>query len=275
VIRNNSTETNQIRNETESLQTNYSTYPFSYGFRPPIPFPKHLPQTKSLAWDNFSSDFLISNAQAYTMAAVAAASIHSSITPSIHSALPSFKSKIELGDSKQANDSILTTNNASYLNSSVNCSSVSSGYSSTCDETPIVNGSMTSSNADTKNQKSNIPTTNGQASNDQLKNEYDNKIDDTKLQKHQIGENSECSANLGNIINWIRNGSTLSPENLIDLSTKVFFLANRWARSQRNLTALSLADQNKLLSENMNELFLLQIAETKSIVNESNIKYLR
>jgi hypothetical protein len=289
--RNNRTTSNQIEKEIGLSPKNNILQQQVYGFTPSTAaFPKIPTQANPLPWNAFSTDFFMSNPQAYAMAAVAAASLHSNIIQNQNylqtnksemlnfpvSSLCSLKNKLESVHPKQINDSSVSSNNSvncSYLNSSVNCSSVSSGYSSTCDEIPTINSSKSSSNADKGKYNMLIQeSAPEEQSNNYIEDESAILSTDSKTQKEESVEKSVKNNNLGhNIMNWIKNSPSLSPDNLIELSTRLFFLATRWAKSQRSLLSLSLIDQNLLLSENLNELFALTAAESKSIVNESKI----
>nr|ASL70523.1 nuclear receptor [Brachionus calyciflorus] len=89
--------------------------------------------------------------------------------------------------------------------------------------------------------------------------------DEDNFEKSKI----HSSASLAHIMNWIK--STPTTENLIDSTTKILYSAIRWARTQKSFVNLSLQSQSTLINENLNELFILQMAETKSIMNELNI----
>ena len=75
------------------------------------------------------------------------------------------------------------------------------------------------------------------------------------------------SASLAHIMNWIR--STPSEENLVEVTSRILYSAIKWTKTQRNFLSLPLADQKGLIYENISELYILQMAETKSASNES------
>lgn len=75
------------------------------------------------------------------------------------------------------------------------------------------------------------------------------------------------SASLAHIMNWIR--STPSEENLVEVTSRILYSAIKWTKTQRNFLSLPLADQKCLIYENISELYILQMAETKSASNES------
>jgi hypothetical protein len=96
-------------------------------------------------------------------------------------------------------------------------------------------------------------------------------LSSAEQQQHQSAAvKSGQAASLAHIMNWIKNTSQITtPESFIELSSRVYFGSIRWAKTQRNLLALNPLDQNIILNENLNELFLLHLAENKSILNES------
>lgn len=73
-------------------------------------------------------------------------------------------------------------------------------------------------------------------------------------------------ASLANIMDWIKSRPT---DNwLDDVASKVLFAALRWAKTQTKFLSLPQSDQNALIVENLSELFILKMAETKSFMNE-------
>ena len=187
------------------------------------------------------------------------------------------------------NDSQNFSNNTS---SSANCSSVSSGYSSTCDE---INSNGNNNNnvfLDLKSSnKSGLSTSSVQVKEESSEpNEFEDEesIDlgnnssennskqkssttsnNSSSSKNNNNINSNNSASLAHIMNWIKSTPSSSSESLAELSTKIFYAAMRWAKTQGNLQALPVMDQSLIVNDNLNELFLLQMAETKTISNES------
>jgi hypothetical protein len=80
-----------------------------------------------------------------------------------------------------------------------------------------------------------------------------------------VSSRVNSAASLAHIMNWIRN--TPSVENLLDVSSKHFYATLRWAKSQKNFISLPLSDQNALINENIAELFVLQMAESRAFSN--------
>lgn len=76
------------------------------------------------------------------------------------------------------------------------------------------------------------------------------------------------AASLAHIMNWIK--STPSVESLKDVTTKIFYATVRWAKTQKNFLSLPASDQNSLLNENLTELFVLQMAESRFFSSELN-----
>lgn len=107
---------------------------------------------------------------------------------------------------------------------------------------------------------------------DEAKNESISVDDDTNPDMEQkeddIVEKNKLhsSASLAHIMNWVK--STPTTENLIESTSKILLSALRWAKTLRSFITLPSQDQMQLLSENLNELFILQMAETKSFFNE-------
>nr|ASL70602.1 nuclear receptor [Brachionus koreanus] len=86
--------------------------------------------------------------------------------------------------------------------------------------------------------------------------------DDDLVEKSKL----HSSASLAHIMNWVK--STPTTENLIESTSKILLSALRWAKTLRSFASLPNHDQIQLLGENLNELFILQMAETKSFINE-------
>ena len=68
---------------------------------------------------------------------------------------------------------------------------------------------------------------------------------------------------MAHIMNWMKSG-----ESLQETSSRVFASAVKWAKGQRTFASLPLSDQLQLANESLAELFVLQMAETKSSLNE-------
>jgi hypothetical protein len=289
----NRIKNNQLENDLVSHQKNASLQHQLYTTS--LPLSNFAPQVNT-PWNAFSSDFFINNPQTYAMAAVAA-SLHTNISQShnifqhnskaqqdfllpISSLCSSIRTQLASVNQKQTHENSLpcsnmNNNNLSYLNSSVNCSSVSSGYSSTNDELGA-SSSKNNSSIDIKskdeNQSQIADETSDDQNNDDGGDESANELVTIKNdnRKEETSENKDQpNKHLGHILNWIKNSSPSSIENLSELSSRLFYSATRWAKNQRNLINLPETDQNLIVAENLNELFLLHIAETKSTINES------
>lgn len=98
---------------------------------------------------------------------------------------------------------------------------------------------------------------------DEVRNESaEEEEEETTDKQHKI----HSGASLAHIMNWVKSAPTA--ENLIESTTKILLSTLRWAKTLRSFVSLSTQDQLHLLSENLNELFILQMAETKSFMNE-------
>ncbi|RNA12609.1 photoreceptor-specific nuclear receptor-like, partial [Brachionus plicatilis] len=93
-------------------------------------------------------------------------------------------------------------------------------------------------------------------------------VDDEAKWDSEPREDSKVhsSASLAHIMNWVKSAPTT--EHLIDSTSKILLSALRWAKTLRSFVTLPGHDQSQLLAENLNELFILQMAETKSFMNE-------
>ena len=92
-------------------------------------------------------------------------------------------------------------------------------------------------------------------------------VNDSKTSFSHLNSN----ASLAHIMNWIKNAP--STENLVDLTSRMLFSAIKWTKTQRNFLNLSTADQFLLINENISELYILQMAENKSALNESKSNF--
>lgn len=109
--------------------------------------------------------------------------------------------------------------------------------------------------------------------NDSIKTENDSKesVDLTKDNKFETitSNNSNklnSSASLAHIMNWIK--SEPSAENFNELTTRILFAALKWTKTQRNFLNLPINDQILLINDCLGELFVIQMAENKSSLNE-------
>jgi hypothetical protein len=126
----------------------------------------------------------------------------------------------------------------SFLSSpvSANVSSTSSGYSSTSDETSAQN----TSNESIRTESTEETTT-----------------------------RNASKLSTAHIMNWIKNEQSSADTCSGEATSKTVYAALKWARSQKNLSALVASDQALLVNESLAELFVLQMAENKLSVNES------
>ena len=109
---------------------------------------------------------------------------------------------------------------------------------------------------------------NSQLANDQNKQAYssDSASSDQNSNTENNIENKKNLGSLAHIMNWVK--STPTTENLIDLTVRLLFSVIKWAKRNRNLNLLSESDQNILISDNLSQLFILQMAESKTTLNE-------
>ncbi len=89
--------------------------------------------------------------------------------------------------------------------------------------------------------------------------------------ENSIENNKKNLGSLAHIMNWVK--TTPTTENLIDLTVRLLFSVIKWAKRNRNLNLLSEVDQNLLISENLSQLFILQMAESKTTLNECKKYY--
>ena len=78
-------------------------------------------------------------------------------------------------------------------------------------------------------------------------------------------ESKNSNVALMHILNSTRQAPTA---NLIEITTRFLVASIKWAKKQRNLVELSEADQHTLIRENISELLVLHMAETKTAFNE-------
>ena len=130
--------------------------------------------------------------------------------------------------------------NVSHLGSfnAKNTSSASSGYS-TCDD-----------------------------NNDSIKTEHDSNELTNEKSFEQLAGNCKLnsSASLAHIMNWIK--SEPSSENFSELTAKILYSAVKWTKTQKNFVNLPLSDQILMVNDCLSELFILQMAESKLIIND-------
>ncbi len=84
--------------------------------------------------------------------------------------------------------------------------------------------------------------------------------------ENNLDNNKKNLGSLAHIMSWVK--STPTTEDLIDLTVRLLFSVIKWAKRNRNLNLLSEADQNILISENLSQLFILQMAESKTTLKE-------
>ena len=70
------------------------------------------------------------------------------------------------------------------------------------------------------------------------------------------------NASLAHIMDWIKTSTTAEQFN--EIFSRVLSSTLKWVKTQRTFQNLPLDDQISLLQENLNDLFVLQMAETKS-----------
>lgn len=151
-------------------------------------------------------------------------------------------------NSKLNNSAFKNVNSFESFNSAknrsiINSSSASSGYSTSDDN----NDSIKTEN----DSKESVDLTN------------DNKFE-TITSNNSNKLNS--SASLAHIMNWIK--SEPSAENFNELTTRILFAALKWTKTQRNFLNLPINDQILLINDCLGELFVIQMAENKSSLNE-------
>nr|ASL70491.1 nuclear receptor [Brachionus rotundiformis] len=169
--------------------------------------------------------------EAYPAAMAAAVAFQSNLANNLLAA--SIKNQLALKQMYQVQPEHVNTS-IPYLNASDN----TSGYN-TCDEA--------------RNESISVD--------DDAKSDIDQREDDT-AERNKL----HSSASLAHIMNWVK--STPTTENLIESTSKILLSAMRWAKTLRSFVTLPSQDQLRLISENLNELFILQMAETKSFMNE-------
>lgn len=133
------------------------------------------------------------------------------------------------------------------------------------DHVPAVNTSIPFLNASDNTSGYN---TCDDARNESISVDDDAKSDSEPREEDLAAEKSKVhsSASLAHIMNWVKSEPTT--EHLIDSTSKILLSALRWAKTLRSFVTLPAHDQTQLLAENLNELFILQMAETKSFMNE-------
>ena len=67
-------------------------------------------------------------------------------------------------------------------------------------------------------------------------------------------------------MNWIK--SAPPAESFNEITSRALISAIKWTKGQRTFISLPFNDQMQLIAENIAELFVLQMAETKSSFNE-------
>ncbi len=153
----------------------------------------------------------------------------------------------QLNNSKLNNSAFKNVNSFGSFNSAknrsiINSSSASSGYSTSDDN----NDSIKTEN----DSKESVDYTN------------DNKFETITSNNNKLNS----SASLAHIMNWIK--SEPSAENFNELTTRILFAALKWTKTQRNFLNLPINDQILLINDCLGELFVLQMAENKSSLNE-------
>lgn len=86
---------------------------------------------------------------------------------------------------------------------------------------------------------------------------------------------SGSKLSLAHIMNWVK--SEPSADNVNGVATKVLNAALKWTKTQKNFSSLPHCDQNVLISQSIQELFILQMAENnfslcEAVFDEDNIE---
>lgn len=98
--------------------------------------------------------------------------------------------------------------------------------------------------------------------NESVDSESESKEEEETAEKYKL----HSSASLAHIMNWVKSAPTT--ETLIESTSRILLSTLRWAKTLRSFLSLSTQDQLQLLNANLNELFILQMAETRSFINE-------
>lgn len=149
--------------------------------------------------------------------------------------------------------------------SSINSSSASSGYNSSgvsYDDSVIAGSRKRARRVNEEEPAGNTAVES---------NNNDESIEQAAGSNEQAGANQ--AACLAHIINWITKSGNESNKNLAELCNKMFVAAKGMAKNLLSVQPLAPGDQELLLNENLNEIFLLYLAETKSFHNDGNLHY--
>jgi hypothetical protein len=208
----------------------------------------------------FNSEYLINSlansASNYMSSSPAAAAAAAAVTYNNGVKFDNFNFPILNQMNQQLNNCNSKLNNSAFKN--VN----SFGSFNSAKNRSIINSSSASSGYSTSDDN-----------NDSIKTENDSKesVDLTNDNKFEtITSNNRnkfnSSASLAHIMNWIK--SEPSAENFNELTTRILFAALKWTKTQRNFLNLPINDQILLVNDCLGELFVIQMAENKSSLNE-------